>query len=89
MQIYCTQVYQTQLRSLLEEFPPEQLSAAKNFKMYLETILVNIPTKVDKYKKSTLFDYEAIKDVEHQGLRIPFYYEKESQNYLILGIVKM
>ena len=89
MQILCTETYQTQLRSLLEEFPNEQLDIAKNFKLYLDTVIINIPTKIQKFKKSTLFDNENIKDIEHKALRIPFYYEKESETYLILGIVKM
>jgi len=89
MQIFCTDTYQTQLRALLEEFPQEQLASAKNFKLYLDTIIVNIPTKLSKYKTSVLFNDEKIKDVEHKGLRIPFYYEKESDTYLILGIVKI
>ncbi len=89
MQILCTQAYQTQLRTLLEEFPPEHLAAAKSFKLYLDTVIINIPTKIQKFKKSVLFDDENIRDLEHQGLRIPFYYEKETQTYLILGIDKM
>ena len=89
MQILCTDVYQTQLQAILEEFPIEELSAAKSFKLYLDTIIINIPTKIAKYKTSALFDDENIKDVEHKGLRIPFYYEKESETYLILGIVKI
>jgi len=89
VQILCAETYQTQLRSLLEEFPKEQLDAAKSFKLYLDTVIINIPTKVQKFKKSTLFNYDNIKDLEHKGLRIPFYYEKETETYLILGIVKI
>ncbi|WP_297433295.1 hypothetical protein [Sulfurimonas sp.] len=89
MQIFCTETYQMQLHSLLEEFSKEQLNAAKSFKLYLDTVIINIPTKVQKFKKSTLFNDENIKDLEHKGLRIPFYYEEETQTYLILGIVKM
>jgi len=89
VQILCTDTYQTQLQALLEEFPSEQLAAAKNFKLYLDTIIINIPTKHAKYKTSVLFDDENIKDIEHKGLRIPFYYEEETDTYLILGIVKM
>ena len=89
MQILCTDAYQIQLQAILEEFPPEALSTAKSFKLYLDTIIINIPTKIAKYKTSTLFDNKNIKDIEHKGLRIPFYYEKESETYLILGIVKI
>jgi hypothetical protein len=89
MQILCTDLYQTQLRAILDEFAKEDLAATKNFKLYLDTILINIPTKVGKYKKSIFFDNEDIKDVEHKGFHIPFYYEQESETYLILGIVKV
>jgi hypothetical protein len=89
MQILCTDLYQTQLKALLDEFAQEDLPATKNFKMYLDTVIINIPTKVAKYKKSVLFDDDNIKDVEHKGLRIPFYYDEQSQTYLILGIVKI
>ena len=89
MQILCTDTYQMQLQALLEEFPLEQLEAAKNFKLYLDTIIINIPTKLAKYKTSVLFDNRNIKDIEHKGLRIPFYYEEETDTYLILGIVTM
>ena len=89
MQIFCTDTYQMQLQAILEEFPPEALSDAKSFKLYLDTIIINIPTKITKYKKSALFNNENIKDIEHKGLRIPFYYENKSETYLILGIVKL
>jgi len=89
MKMLCTDVYQTQLRAILDEFAKEDLSATKNFKLYLDTVLINIPTKVAKYKKSVFFDDENIKDVEHKGFHIPFYFEQESETYLILGIVKL
>lgn len=89
MQILCTDVYQTQLHAILDEFAQEDLAATKSFKLYLDTIIVNIPTKVGKYKKSVLFDDENIKDVEHKGFRIPFYIEEKTETYLLLGMVKI
>jgi hypothetical protein len=61
-------------------------NAAKQFKSYLDTIIINIPSKVHKYKKSIYFNHEDIKDVEFQGCVIIFYVEKSSNNYLLLGI---
>ncbi len=88
MKILCTKNFEQQLKAILIEFAKEDFAATKNYKMYLDTIILNIPTKVKKFKKSLYFDDENIKDVEHQGFRIPFYFEKETDTYLILGIVK-
>ena len=89
MNILCTNLYQTQLHVILDEFSKEDLAATKNFKLYLDTVIINIPTKVAKYKKSILFDDENIKDLEHKGFHIPFYFDEKTETYLILGIVKL
>jgi len=88
MKILCTQTFQEQLQALLSEFVTEDYTACKNFKMYLDTIILNVPTKVQKFKKSIYFDDENIRDIEHQGLIIPFYFDEENDTYLILGIVE-
>jgi len=88
MKILCTTSFQKQLLELFGEYSKEEFDAIKNFKLYLDTVILNMPTKVQKFKKSIYFDDENIKDIEHQGLIIPFYIDEETGNYLILGIVK-
>lgn len=88
MQILCTDVFKNQLEKILEKSSKEDFEATKKFKMYLDTVLINIPTKAQKYKQSIYFDNQNIRDVEHQGFIIPFLIEEESDNYLILGIVE-
>ncbi len=88
MQILCTELFEKQLKKILENFAKEDFAATKSFKMYLDTIIINIPTKAKKYKSSIYFNDENIKDVEHQGFRIPFLIEKSSDNYILLGIIK-
>lgn len=88
MKILCTSVFQEQLKAILENFSQEDYEATKKYKIYLDTVILNMPTKVQKFKKSVYFDNENIKDIEHQGFVIPFYIEEESDTYLILGIVK-
>lgn len=88
MQIVCSELYEDELKKILEDLAKEDFAAAKNFKLYLDTIIVNIPTKVDKYKKSIFFNEDNVKDVEHQGFRIPFYVDKENDTYVLLGIFK-
>jgi hypothetical protein len=88
MQILCTENFEKQLKALLNEYAQEDLTATKNYKMYLDTIILNMPTKVQKFKKSIYFDDDNIKDIEHQGHIIPFYIDKKNDLYLILGIVK-
>lgn len=88
MKILCTELYEQQLKELLEKFSKEDLSATKKFKTYLDTIIVNVPTKVNKYKKSIYFDDVNIKDITHENYIIPFYVDEENETYLILGIVE-
>lgn len=88
MQILCTDVFENQMKQILKKFAQEDFSATNNFKMYLETVIINIPTKAKKYKKSIYFDDKDIRDVEHQSFRIPFLFDEENNIYLILGIVE-
>lgn len=86
--ILCTHIYEKQLKEILDKFAKEDFSATKNFKMYLDTVIINAPTKEKKYKKSIYFNDENIKDIVHKGFHIPFYIDKENDTYLILGIIK-
>ena len=88
MNILCTPLYEEQLKSILEKFANEDFNATKSFKLYLDTILINMPTKAHKYKKSIYFDDENIKDIEHENFTIVFYIDHASNNYLILGIIE-
>jgi len=88
MRIVCSELYEMQLKSLLEDFLKEDISATKKFKSYLDTIIINLPTKATKYKKSIYFDDENIKDIVHENFIIPFYIDKTNDTYLILGIVE-
>ena len=88
MQIICSELYEKQLKEILEPLVKEDISFTKKFKMYLDTIIINIPTKVDKYKKSIYFDDENIKDLEYEDFTVVFYVEKSNSSYIILGIVK-
>jgi len=88
MQIICSELYEKQLKEILEPLVKEDFSFAKKFKMYLDTIIINIPTKVNKYKKSIYFDDDNIKDLEYESYTVVFYVEKSNSSYIILGIVK-
>ena len=88
MQILCTPTYEMQLKNILEEFLIEDFSATKKFKLYLDTILVNLPTKAHKYKQSPLFDNEDIKEIPHEAYNVIFFLDSTNNNYLIMGILK-
>jgi len=88
MNISCTDLYEKQLKEILEKMLKSDVSLTKKFKLYLDTIIINIPTKAKKYKKSIFFDDENIKDIEHEGYIIPFYISSDNNNYLILGIIE-
>lgn len=86
MDIVTSRLYEKQLQAILELIIEVDYNAAKHFKMYLDTILINIPSKEKKYKKSIYFDNENIRDIEFQGCVIIFYIDTENKRYAILGI---
>jgi len=88
MNILCSELFETQLKRLLEEFSKEDFNATKSFKLYLDTIILNMPTKATKYQKSVYFDDDNIRDIVHENYTIPFLIDSTSDNYIILGIVK-
>jgi hypothetical protein len=88
MNISCTALYEKQLKNILEEMSQIEFDMAKKFKLYLDTVIINVPTKAKKYKPSIYFDDESIRDIVHEGYIIPFYISPDNNNYLIIGILK-
>ncbi len=88
MNILSSELFQKQLEEILTTFAKEDLKATQDFKMYLDTIILNMPSKVKKFKPSIFFDDENIRDIEHQGFNIPFLVAPEKDTFVILGIVK-
>ncbi len=88
MDIVCSELFETQLKELLEEFSQEDFDATKSFKLYLDTIILNMPTKAKKYQKSIYFDDENIRDILHEDFIIPFLIDEEFDRYVVLGIVR-
>ncbi len=86
MNILSSQLFQSQLKEILISLADEDIKLAKDFKMYLDTILFNMPTKAKKYKKSIYFDDENIKDIQHQNYTIVFLIDDKKDTYVILGI---
>ena len=88
MNILTTQLFEEELKKILEEFAKEDFEATKKFKLYLDTILINMPTKAKKYKQSIYFDDANIKDIEHENFTIVFFIDKDEDSYLILNILQ-
>ena len=88
MDILCSKLYEEQLKEILEPLIQDDISLAKKVKMYLDTLIINIPTKAKKYKKSIFFDNENIKDLEFENYTIIFCIEDNGSLYILLGIVK-
>jgi len=86
--ILTTQLYESQLKGILQRYAIKDFESAKKFKIYLDAIIINIPTKALKYKKSIYFDDENIRDVVYENFLIPFYKDEKSDTYLILAIIE-
>lgn len=88
MQILCSPTYEKQLKVILELIAKEDAKAAKDFKLYLDTIIMNAPTKAKKYKQSIYSSDENVKDIEYEAYTIAMYIDLERDIYTILAIFK-
>jgi len=86
MKILVSELFEKQLKDILAILAKQDYKATNNFKIYLDTIIINIPTKVNKYKKSIYFNDENIKDIEYNGCVIPFFIDERTNSYIVLGI---
>lgn len=87
MCILASNLYKEQLKVILKHLEEENVSNAKNFELYLDTVIVNMQTKIKKYKQSIYFNNENIKDIENQGYTIPFYIDEKKKVYVLLGLL--
>ena len=88
MNILSSELYKKQLKEAVELIKKQDESSVNNFELYLQTIIINLQTKLKKYKKSIYFDDENVKDIQNQGFTIPFYVDEKNNVYVLLGIVK-
>ena len=87
MQVLSSDLYKEQLKEALELVKKQSDADVNGFELYLDTIIINMQTKLKKYKKSIYFDDENIKDIQNQGFTIPFYIDEKKKRYILLGIV--
>jgi len=87
MNVLSSKLYKTQLIEVVKLVKKQDNADLKDFELYLDTIIVNMHTKVKKYKKSIYFDNENVKEIQNQGFTIPFYIDEEKNQYILLGIV--
>jgi len=86
MNILASKVYETQLKEILDILIKIDYQQTKNFKMYLDTIILNMPSKLKKYQKSIYFDDDNIKDIQYNGCTIPFLTDIDKNLIILLGI---
>ena len=87
MKTLSSELYKEQLKEALELVKKQSEADVRNFEMYLDTIIINMHTKIKKYKQSIYFDDENIKDIQNQGFTIPFYIDEKKGLYILLGII--
>ena len=87
MKILATEKFQKELKLILKKML-EQLDckSVKNFKLYLDTVILNIPTKLHKYKISPFFNDEHIKEIDYNGFKIFIYEDSLKKNIVLLSI---
>lgn len=88
MNILISNLYKEHLDAVLKLLEEENPKSSKSFKLYLDTIIINMHSKIKKYKQSAFFTNEHVKDIENQGYLIPFFIDEQKDIYVILGLVK-
>lgn len=79
--------FTTQLSAILKEMASQDPGRAKSFKLYLDSILYNLPSKIAKYKPSVYHNNPDVKDIEHQGCTVVFYFDRAENHCVLLGII--
>lgn len=87
-QIVNSPLFEEQLKEILDGLEKEDGTRAKSFKLYLDTVIINMQSKIAKYKPSAYFEGEKVKEIENQGYVIPFYIDEVHETYALLGIIK-
>ncbi len=87
-QIVTSTLFDLQLQEIIRELENEDQNNAKRFKLYLDTVIVNMQSKIAKYKPSHFFEDTNVKEIENQGYVIPFYCDEPNEVYVLLGIYK-
>ena len=88
MNIVNSENYLLQFKKLVYDLVIEDIQNAKKFKLYVDTVVLNLATKLKKYKQSHYFDDENIKDIQHEGYTITFYVDEPIGVCVLLGIIK-
>lgn len=86
--ILSSTLFVEQLQEIVDGLEKEDKNRAKSFRLYLDTIIINMESKIAKYKPSVYFEDEKVKDIENQGYVIPFYCDEAKETYVLLGIVE-
>jgi hypothetical protein len=88
MKIVCSELYEKQIKEILRAMVSSDYNETRKFKLYLDTIILNVPTKAKKYKQSIYSDNENVKDIKHEGYTIPFLLDEPNKTYLMLAILQ-
>ncbi|MDP3265822.1 MAG: hypothetical protein Q8M39_03225 [Sulfuricurvum sp.] len=87
-QIVSSTLFEEQFQEILDGLEKEDGNSAKSFKLYLDTVILNMQSKIAKYKPSIYFEDEKVKEIENQGYVIPFYTDEADETYVLLGVYK-
>ncbi|MBL0708115.1 MAG: hypothetical protein JJW00_03615 [Sulfurimonas sp.] len=86
MKILTSALYESQLKEILSPLSQEDYKLKKDFKIYLDTIILNAPSKLKKYKKSIYFDNDNIIDIEYKACKIIILIDELNNACVVLGI---
>ncbi|WP_294962203.1 hypothetical protein [Sulfurimonas sp.] len=72
MNILSSPLYEKQLKELLNILSKQDYQATKNFKMYLDTIILNMPSKEKNIKSPSILTMKILKILNFKDVQSPF-----------------
>lgn len=72
MNILSSPLYVKQLKELLETLSQQDYQATKNFKIYLDTIILNMPSKEKNIKNPSILMMKTLKILSFKGVESLF-----------------
>lgn len=86
MQINRLKRYNNNLFQILDFIAQDKFSASENFKSELDELINNLPTFPYKFKKSSYFDNDNIRDMVYKGYTIIYRVNLEKNSIDIIRI---
>jgi plasmid stabilization system protein ParE len=88
MKIDFSDEYINEFMAVWDFIAQDSFDRANSFKDELKAKIADIPLMPYKYRRSTHFNHEDIRDLIFKGYTVPYFIDKANDRIFVLGILK-